>query len=207
MQVNTTAVRTNLQCSNPISSTLDKTNPNNFTLTATSKEGCALGPIFFNPADANQRYNVTNVPNCAALPETDPEFQPLFFWFWQSAALATGGGANAVGVFCVPSLQLFDVVANASLESGFLTDVAPVDDYPAANNVTGGWLQGRAFNGCVTPRAPVHPLGSRCVAFQADLQRIGGHQHTVAFAGDPHGHPERDIPKRGAGPTRAAGRV
>ncbi|KAI0030027.1 hypothetical protein K488DRAFT_55106, partial [Vararia minispora EC-137] len=150
MMVDTTAVVTNLDCSVPIAMNLDNTNPNNFTLTATSKEGCTLGPVSWNPADASQRYNVTNVPNCPALPESDVNFQPVFFWFWQSTSLvASGGRNNSAGVFCVPSLNLLDVQANASLSTGFLTGVTPVDDYPLANNVTGQPLQGRAFNGTV----------------------------------------------------------
>ena len=141
MAVDTSGVRTNVTCSNPAQLKLDTTNANNYTLTATSTKGCTLGPAAFNPNSANAQYGVAAIENCVEDPQTDPEFMPVFFWFYQNN--------NAAGVFCAPILQLFNVTAHASRQNGTLTSVDEHSDFARSNNVTGESLHGpvRAFNG------------------------------------------------------------
>ena len=52
-------------------------------------------------------------------------------------------------MFCQPTIQLFDVVAFASLNNNSLTNVTIVDNYPKANNVSGAPLNGLPYNGHV----------------------------------------------------------
>ena len=52
-------------------------------------------------------------------------------------------------MFCEPTIQLFDVVAFASLNNNSLTNVTIVDNYPKANNVSGAPLNGLPYNGHV----------------------------------------------------------
>ena len=67
----------------------------------------------------------------------------VFFWFWEQDTDSTAG------VFCRPTMQLFDVTAYASLNNNSLTNVTVIDNYPAANNVSGFPLNGIPYNGYV----------------------------------------------------------
>ncbi|VDB84599.1 unnamed protein product [Peniophora sp. CBMAI 1063] len=140
MAVNTSGVQTNPTCSNPTQLSLD-TSGTQYTLTATSSKGCTLGPATFDPNSANALYGVTPIANCTEDLQTDREFMPVFFWFYQNQ--------QAAGVFCAPTLQLFNVTAHASLQNGTLTKVDEHSDFARPNNVTGEILHGpvRAFNG------------------------------------------------------------
>ena len=57
--------------------------------------------------------------------------------------------SNTAAVFCQPTIQLFDVIAFASLNNNSLTNVTIVDNYPKANNVSGAPLNGLPYNGHV----------------------------------------------------------
>ncbi|KZV65640.1 hypothetical protein PENSPDRAFT_703321 [Peniophora sp. CONT] len=141
MAVNTSGVQTDVGCSNPAQINLNTADANNYSLTASSSQGCNLGPATFNPNSASALYGAVPVANCAADSQTDPEFMPVFFWFYQQN--------NVAGVFCMPTLQLFNVTAHASLQNGTLTSVDKHSDFAQPNNVTGDILHGpvRAFNG------------------------------------------------------------
>ena len=74
-------------------------------------------------------------------------FWPVFFWFYRTDG--TNGNQQAAGVFCEPTLEVFVVSANASMNDGSLgnvTIVAPIDNY-ANNNVTGEPQNAVPFNG------------------------------------------------------------
>lgn len=143
MAVNTTGIKTDVGCANPISLSLTTSDPRNFSVTATSVDGCNLGPATFDPTSAEQLYGVQPVPGCDGAP-ADPRFQPLFWWYY---SLGANGAHNARGVFCVPRLHLFDVTAFAFLNNGSLTNVSTINDYPKPNNVTGAPLNGLPYNG------------------------------------------------------------
>ncbi|KAI0316294.1 hypothetical protein OF83DRAFT_1127760, partial [Amylostereum chailletii] len=155
MSLNTSAVQTNVGCSNPLNLTLDTSDPATFVLSAESVDGCVLGSTNITTANAEEQYGVFSVPNCGNVPaNATTDVLPIMFWFWQQAA-AAGSGPQARGVFCTPTIQLFDVTANASLKNGLLTDVVKVDNYPKPNNVTGAPQNGAAFNGCVLFHSPL----------------------------------------------------
>jgi len=80
MGVNTTGIRTRVNCANPNQITLTPSNANASTVSATSIDGCSL-QLTFNPTNAEQQYGVTNVPNCGASNTTDVSFQPVRQFF------------------------------------------------------------------------------------------------------------------------------
>ena len=123
--------------------TLSTSDPSQFSVNATSVDGCQLGPVFFSPSDANQQYGVTNVPHCGNASVNITQ-QPVFFWFYH---VKGDGSHEAKGVFCTPSIQLFDIMANADLATGSLINVTKLGNYPTANNVSGSPLNGNAYNG------------------------------------------------------------
>lgn len=174
MAVNTSGVQHNVTCSNPAQLNLDtNTGTPNYTLTATSTKGCTLGPANFDPNSATALYGVTPIANCTEDLQTDPEFMPVFFWFYQDS--------KAAGVFCAPTLQLFNVTAHASLQNGTLTSVDEHSDFARPNNVTGEILHGpvRAFNGYIASleHIQMHILNDDqgCSSMQATMRmfRLG----------------------------------
>jgi hypothetical protein len=115
----------------------------NFTINATSVDGC-VKTIDFDPATADQQYGVSNVPNCSNA--TDVVFQPVMFWFFHTQ---TDGTPEAQSVFCHPKIAAFNVIATANLNNGSLSNTTIVGSYPTANNVTGSPLSGQAYNAVV----------------------------------------------------------
>ncbi|KAI9439330.1 hypothetical protein H4582DRAFT_1948548 [Lactarius indigo] len=141
MSINTTGIQTATNCKIPNQISVNSSIATNWTVSATSADGCTVNATF-NPTDADQQYGVTNVPNCGAN-TTDPTYQPVLFWFWQQ------NPSGSAAVFCTPHIQLFDVTAFASLNNGSLTNVTVIDNYPAANNVSGPPLSGIPYNGLI----------------------------------------------------------
>src|SRR5712691_3643737 len=82
MGINTTGIRTSVNCANPNQITLTPSNANASTVSATSIDGCSL-QVNINPSNAQQQYGVTNVPNCGAGNRTDVAFQPVRQFFLQ----------------------------------------------------------------------------------------------------------------------------
>ncbi|KAH9052759.1 hypothetical protein EDB87DRAFT_1655642 [Lactarius vividus] len=141
MSINTTGIQTNVRCAIPSQISVNSSFATNWTVSATSADGCTVNATF-NPNDADQQYGVTNVPNCGAN-TTDPTFQPVLFWFWQQ------NPSGSAAVFCTPQILLFDVTASASLNNGSLSDVIETGNYTAANNITGPPLNGIPYNGLI----------------------------------------------------------
>ena len=75
MSINTTGIRTMVNCANPNQLSLTSSNANTSTISATSVDGCTL-QVSLNPNNAEQLYGVTNVPNCGPN-TTDVAFQPV----------------------------------------------------------------------------------------------------------------------------------
>ena len=78
MGVNTTGIRTNVNCANPNQISVSPTSANLSTISATSADGC-LRQLTLNPNDADQQYGVVNVPNCSVNNNNtlDVAFQPV----------------------------------------------------------------------------------------------------------------------------------
>ncbi|KAH8984541.1 hypothetical protein EDB86DRAFT_2810702 [Lactarius hatsudake] len=141
MSINTTGIATDTNCKIPNQISVNSSIATNWTVSATSADGCTVSATF-DPNNADQQYGVTNVPNCGAN-STDPTFQPVLFWFWQQ------NPSGSAAVFCTPQIQLFDVTAFASLNNGSLLNVSIIDNYPAANNVSGSPLNRIPYNGLI----------------------------------------------------------
>jgi len=141
MSVNTTGILTNATCSIPSQFSVNTSIATNWTVSTTSADGCTVDASF-NPNSADQQFGVRNVPNCGSN-STDPTFQPVMFWFWRREPNA------GAAVFCEPTIQLYDVIAFASLDNGTITSVTQVDNYPEANNVSGLPLNTIPYNGLI----------------------------------------------------------
>jgi len=143
ISVNTSGIRTSANCNMPQQMDLSAPSEGNFTINATSVDGC-VKTIDFDPATADQQYGVSNVPNCSNA--TDVVFQPVMFWFFHTQ---TDGTPEAQSVFCHPKIAAFNVIATANLNNGSLSNTTIVGSYPTANNVTGSPLSGQAYNAVV----------------------------------------------------------
>jgi hypothetical protein len=141
MAVNTTGILTQVSCAIPKQFSVNSTIATNWTVSATSADGCTVNTSF-DPSDSDQQFGVDNVPNCGSN-STDPTFQPVFFWFWQKEP------NDGAAVFCEPTIQLYDITAFASLDNGTITSVLPIDNYPEANNVSGSPLNDLPYNGLI----------------------------------------------------------
>jgi hypothetical protein len=75
MAVNTTGIRTDINCAIPSQLTVAPSATGVSTVSATSVDGCSLTATF-NPNNAAQQFGVVNVPNCV-VNTTDPAFQPV----------------------------------------------------------------------------------------------------------------------------------
>ncbi|KAH9023391.1 hypothetical protein EDB85DRAFT_1870740 [Lactarius pseudohatsudake] len=139
MSINTTSIQTDTNCVIAKQISVNSSIATIWTVSATSADGCTVNATF-DPNNADQQYGVTNVPDCGA-DTTDPTFQPVLFWFWQQ------NPSSCAAVFCTPQIQLFDVTAFAYLNNGSLLNVSRIDNYPAANNVSGPPLSGTPYNG------------------------------------------------------------
>jgi len=165
MAVNTTGIETTVNCANPISLNLTTSNPNNFSISAISVDGCPLGPVFFNPNNATQQYGVTNVPSCNGA-SANISFQPVMFWYYQVKQDNTD---EARGVFCTPRVQLFDITAHADLSNGSFIDATNLDNYPKPNNVSGSPLNGSTYNGLIFDSSPDTNVQARATSIRTGV--------------------------------------
>jgi uncharacterized membrane protein len=161
MAVNTTGILTQVSCAIPKQFSVNSTIATNWTVSATSADGCTVNTSF-DPSDADQQFGVENVPNCGSN-STDPTFQPVFFWFWQKEP------NDGAAVFCEPTIQLYDITAFASLDNGTITSVLPIDNYPEANNVSGSPLNGLPYNGLIFNRSTDINVQARATSIRSDL--------------------------------------
>ena len=170
MAVNTTGILTTANCAIPSQVSVNSSVATNWTVSATSADGCTVD-AGFNPSASNQQFGVENVPNCGSN-STDPTFQPVctpfprsqpllihtiqvLFWFWQQEP------NGFAAVFCEPTIQLYNVIAFASLDNGTINSVSKIDDYPEANNVSGNPLNTIPYNGYVSLSDTSHLVKSQ----------------------------------------------
>ncbi|CAK5263340.1 unnamed protein product [Mycena citricolor] len=188
MTVNTTAIRSNPNCTNPTSTpVVTVINSTSSTISATSLTGCTQTvTIATNVSDL--QYSVAPAP-CGSSKNTDEQFQPIVFWFFQNQSSSN----KARAVFCDPSMDLFYVHATADLASGNLTGVVPASDYLVANNVTGPPINGVPYNAVIfrpnvdpfiQARATATRVGVPGAIFRSALQSANGLQ---AIFGEPNG--------------------
>ncbi len=142
MAAQTVGIRTNATCSAPTAIQLDTTSSTNYTITGTSAKPCQV-VVPFDPQDSSQQYGVSSVPNCG---NANVTFSPVFFWFFHSNS---AGQPQAAGVFCAPIMEVFNIIGNASLDSGALGNVTIVSPITSQNNITGSPLNGIPFNAWV----------------------------------------------------------
>lgn len=69
--------------------------------------------------------------------------------FWYFSKRPSDGQNQADSIFCWPTLQIMNVHATVSLNNNSMTSCERVEDYPAANNITGPPMNGDAFNAYV----------------------------------------------------------
>jgi hypothetical protein len=86
MSINTTGIKTLVNCANPNQLSVTSTNTNISTISATSVDGCSV-QVTLNLNNAEQQYGVTNVPNCGPN-TTDVDFQPVRY---SSLCMNSGG--------------------------------------------------------------------------------------------------------------------
>lgn len=104
----------------------------------------------FPPGSANQQYGVVGVDNCGtdSTGTGNQTFLPVFFWFYHMDT--TNNQAQPAGVFCSPTLEVFNVIANASLNDGSLGNVTIISPITGGgNNITGSPQNSTPFNGFV----------------------------------------------------------
>ncbi|KAG8929519.1 hypothetical protein FRC01_004216 [Tulasnella sp. 417] len=109
----------------------------NMTITGTW-DGCTI--TFSANHTGNDGYGVLPLTDCNTHTEAAP-FRPVLFWMY-SAELD-----KADLTFCQPKIDLWNVVAEASLVTGDITNVTLIDQNLPANNISGSPLNGVPFNG------------------------------------------------------------
>ncbi|KAJ7510053.1 hypothetical protein B0H11DRAFT_2414613 [Mycena galericulata] len=148
LSVNTTAIQTTANCELPSTFTLSTPGTSNFTIQATSSAGCT-GSVTFdtNSTVSNTQYGAISIANCGS---SDVQFQPVMFWFFhrKDDDIHTPQGAS---VFCSPSIQAFNVIADTDLNNGSIIGITKLDSVTTSNNVTGSPLNGQAFNSLKFP--------------------------------------------------------
>ncbi|KAF6756703.1 hypothetical protein DFP72DRAFT_274671 [Ephemerocybe angulata] len=149
--VETVAVRTQTNCSNPTSQQLTP-DGTFFNLTATSLDSCTHS-VRFDPTvlTLTSQYGVEAAPCPGATSrngEVDPqvEFRPVMFWYFHHRADNT---PEAKTVFCKPKLTGNKVVVESDAKNGNLIDVKDAGDVIYENDVLNGDQGGRAYNGVV----------------------------------------------------------
>ncbi|KAJ7271966.1 hypothetical protein B0H12DRAFT_1228827 [Mycena haematopus] len=187
MSVNTTAVQTIANCETPQSATLTAEG-DDFTIQAWNAAGCT-GTVMFDPDSSSTQYGVLAVENCG---EDDIEFQPIMFWFFARTNDATSTPQGA-SIFCNPSINVFNVMAQTDLNNGSIIGVTTLDNVTTSNNVTGSPQNGRAFNSIKFPLSNDSFVQARAVSIGAGVsgaifrfaaQLPGGVQSTF---NDPNG--------------------
>ncbi|KAF7305525.1 hypothetical protein HMN09_00805400 [Mycena chlorophos] len=145
MTVNTTAVQSNPNCSDPNATPqftlVDTTSA---VITTSSVDNC-IANVTIDPTVSEQQYGVANVPNCG--PARNETFQQVVFWFYQNLNNSTS--PQLATVFCNPSMALYQVMASADLLSGQLTNVTPLNEYTTPNNVSGAPINSVPFNAVI----------------------------------------------------------
>lgn len=137
--VPTTAIESTANCQPADTVFLNSAVPigTNMTITGTW-DGCTV--TFGANHTGVDGYGVQPLINCATHPEPAP-FRPVLFWVY-SADL------DKVDLtFCQPTIDVWNVVAQASLVTGDIMNVTLVDQNVPPNNITGTPINGVPFNG------------------------------------------------------------
>lgn len=146
--MDTTGIRTNATCSAPVAINSTEIQSSSIVIDAISQSNCGL-QVTLNLSDSAQQYGVVGVPQCGPNQNLNPEFWPVFFYFFHTSASTIPGNQSVAGVFCNPTLEVLRISANASLNNGSLTHVSIIGSIDSNNNVTGAPLNGIPFNGLV----------------------------------------------------------
>jgi hypothetical protein len=160
--MNTTGVRTNVNCVAPASVDLANSSTEVYTMNAVApsafsslsgSNGCNVTVEYnFSSGEDQYGYGVTTASSCTA--ETDTRFQPVMFWFianiagfFDDHAWVSTKRVMPSAVFCRPTLDIMEVVATASVTNRTMLKIQESGPYTAENNITDGTLSGRVYNG------------------------------------------------------------
>ncbi|KAK0470651.1 hypothetical protein IW261DRAFT_1573086 [Armillaria novae-zelandiae] len=141
IKVDTTGIQTHPNCENARNTTFNEATS---TIESMSISDCAQSvPI---NTSLGIQYGVVNL-ECGSGADLGVEFQPVMFWYFHQRS--DNEEYEARTVFCAPSIQTFNVTAQAYLQDRTIAQCNPTDNYTQSNNVTGAPLFGRPFNAVV----------------------------------------------------------
>lgn len=163
--MNTTGIRSQVNCVNPTSLNLTPSG-GNYTAQATFRNGCSAN-LDFTASAGNQQYSVLNAGSCASQGQ-DIEFQPVVFWYYFQDT-SSGSGPEVAAVFCEPMINIFAMSASMDLSSGTLGNCTILDTYVQPNNVTGNPLNGQAFSGVVFNQSSDVLISARAIVINSVL--------------------------------------
>ncbi|KAI0077976.1 hypothetical protein K474DRAFT_1661006 [Panus rudis PR-1116 ss-1] len=145
LQWNTTGLQTQANCATANSLNFTLISTDSASIQASMPNGCT-GSVTFNPLSADQQYGSSpaDPTTCGIDKNTPQQFLPVFFWFYHMRDDVKQPQAR--GVICQPTIKVFNAQVFLDLSNSNITNVTLIDEYTTANNVTGGDLQGRAFN-------------------------------------------------------------
>ncbi|KIO32619.1 hypothetical protein M407DRAFT_18385 [Tulasnella calospora MUT 4182] len=130
-----------------------------------------------SPAQGDQDlFGVEPVPSCTQNQQQNPSFQPVLFWF------LSGQTQGLSMTFCQPSSKAYNVLAEADLATGLLTDVVVVDENVAQNNFTGPPFNGQVLNGVYFGQTNDRFVNARATAIQTAIPDAI-HRATNSFPG------------------------
>ncbi|KAJ7588733.1 hypothetical protein C8J56DRAFT_1077970 [Mycena floridula] len=187
MVVNTTGIKTTVNCDNPVSEPTITGSDQTFTIEATSVDSCQV-PVTFNPTVAARQYGVINTGACGPTAGFNVSQQAVMFFH-----TTDGGAPEARAVFCSPTIEAHTVMDKANIDNGALTSATLIEVYSEPNNVTGPPLNGQAFNAVIfensadpfiQARASATTSGVSGAIFRFASQKPGGPQSVFD---DPNG--------------------
>ncbi|KAG7442199.1 uncharacterized protein BT62DRAFT_922821 [Guyanagaster necrorhizus] len=141
IKVDTTGIQTQPNCENARNTTFDETTS---TIESVSISDCAQS-VPVNTSMGIQ-YGVVNL-GCGSEADLGVEFQPVMFWYFHQRS--DNEEFEARTVFCAPSIQTFNVIAQAYLQDRTIAECELTNNYTQSNNVTGAPLFGHPFNAVV----------------------------------------------------------
>ena len=139
LAVNTTGIRTNVNCIDPNSLNLSISG-SNYTAQATFPNYCSAS-LSFSTSNGNRQYSVLAASGCGSQGQ-NIEFQPVVFWYYFQGTSASST-PQVDAVFCQPTICRH----RWTLSDGTLGNCTILGHYVKANNVTGSPLNDKAFNG------------------------------------------------------------
>ncbi|KAF9242854.1 hypothetical protein BU15DRAFT_72505 [Melanogaster broomeanus] len=134
LAVNTTGIRTLVNC----------VSPDSLNLTT---------------ANGDQQYSVLNASNCATA-GLDIMFQPVVFWYY----LLSNNEPQVAGVYCNPTMTVVMMETSMNLNDGSLGECTILQLDESSNNVTGSPLNGQPYNGVTFDQNDNFYVSSRATA-------------------------------------------